>query len=151
MYVLLQDKSYTGTHLIIAMPKSVRPINLRSNFSTPQVHYLVTVSKHLNFYSSHLQVFLAVELPMGIITMLHTLSSTVYDFLDYSIVKSAVLVVNLCICLSYPLNFGIYCGMSKQFRDTFKELFMQRVGGGGGRQGNQVSSKRSLGSVRSSD
>ena len=24
--------------------------------------------------------------------------------------------------MSYPLNFGIYCGMSKQFRDTFKEL-----------------------------
>ena len=24
--------------------------------------------------------------------------------------------------MSYPLNFGIYCGMSKQFRDTFKEI-----------------------------
>ena len=24
--------------------------------------------------------------------------------------------------MSYPLNFGIYCGMSKQFRDTFKQL-----------------------------
>ncbi len=50
-----------------------------------------------------------------------------YDFLDYSIVKSTILIVNLCICLSYPLNFGIYCGMSRQFRETFKELFMQRV------------------------
>jgi hypothetical protein len=37
--------------------------------------------------------------------------------------------VNLCICLSYPLNFGIYCGMSRQFRETFKELFIQRVTG----------------------
>ena len=24
--------------------------------------------------------------------------------------------------MSYPLNFGIYCGMSMQFRDTFKQL-----------------------------
>ena len=24
--------------------------------------------------------------------------------------------------MSYPLNFGIYCGMSQQFRDTFKEF-----------------------------
>ncbi len=56
------------------------------------------------------------------------MSSTIYDFLDYSLVKSAILIVNLCICLSYPLNFGIYCGMSRQFRETFKELFMRRVG-----------------------
>jgi hypothetical protein len=62
---------------------------------------------------------------------LHTISSTIHDFLDYSAVKSIVLAVNLCICLSYPLNFGIYCGMSRQFRETFKELFIQRVTGGG--------------------
>ena len=41
--------------------------------------------------------------------------------------KYVVLVINLCICLSYPVNFGIYCGMSRQFRETFKELFIQRV------------------------
>ena len=78
------------------------------------------------------QIFLLVELPLGIITILHTISSTIHDFLDYSAVKSIVLAVNLCICLSYPLNFGIYCGMSRQFRETFKELFIQRVTGGGG-------------------
>ena len=31
--------------------------------------------------------------------------------------------INFCISLSYPLNFFIYCRMSKQFRDTFKRLF----------------------------
>jgi len=30
-------------------------------------------------------VFLAVELPLGIITILHIVSSTVYDFLDYEV------------------------------------------------------------------
>lgn len=75
-------------------------------------------------------VFLAVELPLGIITIMHIMSSTIYDFLNYDLVKSTILIVNLCICLSYPLNFGIYCGMSRQFRETFKELFMQGVGVG---------------------
>ena len=55
------------------------------------------------------------------------ISSTFYDFVDYQIVKGVVLVVNLLISLSYPLNFGIYCGMSRQFRETFKELFIHRV------------------------
>lgn len=73
------------------------------------------------------QIFLAVELPLGIITILHTISSTILDFLDYSAVKSIVLAVNLCMCLSYPLNFGIYCGMSRQFRETFQDLFFKRV------------------------
>jgi hypothetical protein len=74
-----------------------------------------------------ISVFLAVELPLGIIVILHLLSSTMDDFLNYEAVKSVVLIVNLSICLSYPLNFGIYCGMSRQFRETFKELFINSV------------------------
>ncbi len=45
-------------------------------------------------------MFLAVELPLGIITILHTVSSTVYDFLDYKIVKSTILVA----CKHFPQN-----------------------------------------------
>ena len=78
--------------------------------------------------SFQFQVFLAVEVPLCIIVVLHMISSTWYDFLNYQIIKSVVLVVNLLISLSYPLNFGIYCGMSRQFRETFKELFIHRVG-----------------------
>ncbi len=33
------------------------------------------------------------------------------------------LFLNLVILLSYPLNFFIYCGMSSQFRNTFRALF----------------------------
>ena len=36
--------------------------------------------------------------------------------MDYTVAKNVVLVINLCIYLSYPLNFAIYCGMSQQFR-----------------------------------
>lgn len=35
-----------------------------------------------------------------------------------------ILLVNFIIMLSFPLNFAIYCGMSAQFRNTFKSLFL---------------------------
>ncbi len=38
-----------------------------------------------------------------------------------------VLLVNFIIMLSFPLNFAIYCGMSAQFRNTFKALFVGRL------------------------
>ena len=41
---------------------------------------------------------------------------SLYEFMDYTVAKNVVLVINLCIYLSYPLNFAIYCGMSQQFR-----------------------------------
>ena len=71
------------------------------------------------------QMFLAVEVPLGILVILHNVSSSIIEFLDYNLVHTATLIINLLICLSYPLNFGIYCGMSRQFRETFKELFMK--------------------------
>ena len=36
-----------------------------------------------------------------------------YTFLDYEVAKNIVLVINALICLSYPVNFAIYCGMSR--------------------------------------
>ena len=35
------------------------------------------------------------------------------DFLDYQLVNNIILFINVIICLSYPLNFAIYCGMSR--------------------------------------
>ena len=78
-------------------------------------------------------VFLSVETPLMVITALHTISSrwgkirlgggnklgiaqlisSVTDFLDYDLAKRLVFIINLCIYLSYPLNFAIYCGMSR--------------------------------------
>ena len=37
------------------------------------------------------------------------------------------MILNMIISLSYPLNFGIYCGMSQQFRETFMKLFGARI------------------------
>ena len=58
-------------------------------------------------------VFLSVEIPLMVITALHTISSSSSEFMDYNLTKNIVLVINLCIYLSYPLNFAIYCGMSR--------------------------------------
>ena len=75
-------------------------------------------------------VFLCTEIPLMVITALHTLSNrflvicnhtsssngaffSFYTFLDYDVAKNIVLIINALICLSYPVNFAIYCGMSR--------------------------------------
>lgn len=71
-------------------------------------------------------VFLSVEIPLAVVTILHVLSSGVIkEFLDYYVANVLVLFTNFFIILSYPINFAIYCGMSRQFRETFKELFIR--------------------------
>ena len=33
--------------------------------------------------------------------------------LDYDLASNVTLIINVVICLFYPLNFAIYCGMSR--------------------------------------
>ncbi|RWS15076.1 sex peptide receptor-like protein [Dinothrombium tinctorium] len=70
-------------------------------------------------------VFLATEIPLAVTTVLHV-AQNVLDLLiaDYKTLNSTILFTNFFIMLSYPVNFAIYCGMSRQFRETFKELFL---------------------------
>lgn len=70
-------------------------------------------------------VFLIVELPLAIVSILHIISSTIYEFLNYKVANTLILFTNFFIILSYPINFAIYCGMSRQFRETFKDLFIK--------------------------
>nr|CAI5843691.1 unnamed protein product [Callosobruchus analis] len=70
-------------------------------------------------------VFLVVEVPLVVVTMLHVISSTFIEFLDYYVANTLILFTNFFIILSYPINFAIYCGMSRQFRETFKDLFIK--------------------------
>ncbi|XP_049831337.1 sex peptide receptor [Schistocerca gregaria] len=70
-------------------------------------------------------VFLLVEIPLAIVTILHIISSSVTEILDYYVANVLVLFTNFFIIVSYPINFAIYCGMSRQFRETFKELFVR--------------------------
>lgn len=70
-------------------------------------------------------VFLIVEMPLAVVTVLHVISSTFIEFLNYEKVSAVILFLNFFIILSYPINFAIYCGMSRQFRETFKDLFIK--------------------------
>ncbi|XP_061725033.1 sex peptide receptor [Cydia pomonella] len=70
-------------------------------------------------------VFLLVEIPVAVVTILHIISSSLVEILDYHIANILILITNFFIIVSYPINFAIYCGMSRQFRETFKELFIR--------------------------
>ncbi|CAH1179132.1 unnamed protein product [Phaedon cochleariae] len=70
-------------------------------------------------------VFLIVEIPLVVVTSLHIISSTCFEFLNYDVANLLILFTNFFIILSYPINFAIYCGMSRQFRETFKDLFIK--------------------------
>jgi hypothetical protein len=37
----------------------------------------------------------------------------VYEFMNYDVARDIVLFINTLICVSYPVNFAIYCGMSR--------------------------------------
>ncbi len=69
-------------------------------------------------------VFLLVELPSGIFFIMFIIENTLEVKLMVDGTQGiASLFINLFILLSYPFNFFIYCGMSRQFRETFKRLF----------------------------
>ncbi|XP_067006765.1 sex peptide receptor [Anabrus simplex] len=70
-------------------------------------------------------VFLLVEIPLAVVTVLHIYSNSIQEILDYSVANILILFTNFFIIVSYPINFAIYCGMSRQFRETFKELFIR--------------------------
>lgn len=70
-------------------------------------------------------LFLMTEIPLLVITILHTLDNCFQlNLMDYNVAQKLVLIINVLICASYPFNFAIYCGMSKQFRNTFSKIFL---------------------------
>lgn len=71
-------------------------------------------------------VFLAVEIPIAVVTVLHIFSSLIGEFLNYRMANISIMFTNFFLVVSYPINFGIYCGMSRQFRETFKDIFFGR-------------------------
>jgi hypothetical protein len=89
-------------------------------------------------------VFLAVEIPLAVVTVLHIISSSITEILDYNIANVLILFTNFFIIVSYPINFAIYCGMSRQFRETFKELFIR---GNSSTQGGTNAERTNTGAV----
>ena len=75
-------------------------------------------------------LFLLVEVPLGIELIIMIIQNTFdINLVNEGVLHYAALFTNFFILLSYPINFFIYCGMSRQFRETFKSMF--GVGAGG--------------------
>jgi hypothetical protein len=74
-------------------------------------------------------VFLLVEFPLAVmlVTMIIENQFESVQLMDPGERRTATLFINLVIMFSYPVNFFIYCGMSHQFRQTFKRLFLFSV------------------------
>jgi len=69
-------------------------------------------------------VLLLVELPLAVFLILLIIENTWHrPLMADGVANSAALFINLVIVLSYPVNFFIYCGMSRQFRTTFAAMF----------------------------
>ena len=69
-------------------------------------------------------VFLAVELPAGVISIIDVIDYSYYlAMLSWGTVDKLLTFTRFCIFLSFPFNLCIYCGMSRKFRETFKRLF----------------------------
>lgn len=88
-------------------------------------------------------VFLLVEFPMAILFVVLIIDNT-FDFgiFDETSSATATLVVNLLVQFSYLINFFIYCAMSRQFRKTFKSLFVPGQQTAATRNGSEVQSTR---------
>ncbi len=69
-------------------------------------------------------LFLLVEIPLAVLLTILILENTFnLPISDQEHRTMAAFLINFFILLSYPVNFFIYCGMSRQFRETFKRLF----------------------------
>ncbi|KAG9508671.1 Sex peptide receptor [Fragariocoptes setiger] len=72
-------------------------------------------------------VFLIVEIPVACSTIAHVVlnSFDLFRDVEYHNLNYIKLCTNFLIMLSYPVNFGVYCSMSRKFRQTFKDLFIE--------------------------
>ncbi|ESO01969.1 hypothetical protein HELRODRAFT_122641, partial [Helobdella robusta] len=73
-------------------------------------------------------LFLIVEFPSCMLFVILVIKNSLnfQQLISESSAEIATTVVNLCILLSYPMNFFIYCAMSNQFREEFVQLFVRR-------------------------
>lgn len=71
-------------------------------------------------------IFLIVNLPQALFLAMISVDSTFdfdMDFFKHSYANLFVMIDNMLIMATYPVNFAIYCSMSTQFRETFKRIF----------------------------
>ena len=118
LYITLRDAQQTRRRLLKENRSSDYKKIREKNCTTMMLIVIVSV-------------FLVTEIPLAIITFLHIVTNSgifvVFTIDDYPKVHKFVTFSNFFMILFYPLNFAIYCGMSRQFRDTFKALFISKT------------------------
>lgn len=84
-------------------------------------------------------VSLIAEIPMAVVLTLHAISAAVYIHLDYYFLHLTVLFSDFILVISFPINFAIYCSMSKKFRTALIDVM---CGKPSGHQASQSASNR---------
>lgn len=124
-----RDSIFTHWNSLSCRYGKLRLILLIFNVCYVVIFSYVTFGTCLRAVWSSLQIpaslWLSYLLNTCILQVLHIISSAFIEILDYNIVNTLILFTNFFIIVSYPINFAIYCGMSRQFRETFKELFIR--------------------------
>lgn len=73
-------------------------------------------------------IFLLIEVPAAAIYILHIYLVTQHiENADYHSINIALMFRNVMILFSYPINFAVYCGMSRQFRLTVRQIFTRET------------------------
>uniref|UniRef100_A0A914CAG2 G-protein coupled receptors family 1 profile domain-containing protein n=1 Tax=Acrobeloides nanus TaxID=290746 RepID=A0A914CAG2_9BILA len=75
-------------------------------------------------------VFLLLEIPAALIFVLHIAIATKVLTIDprgYHILNVLLILRNILIVLTSPIQFTIYCSMSEQFRLTVRQLFSSKL------------------------
>ncbi|UJR10109.1 hypothetical protein I4U23_014331 [Adineta vaga] len=67
-------------------------------------------------------LFLIVEIPMAIYIIVTAILRLFQSSFQSNFLQFAVQLLNFAVLLSYPINFFIYCRMSRAFRDAFTRL-----------------------------
>lgn len=73
-------------------------------------------------------VFLIVEIPLAVTTAVHITENLFeLELISNRFLNITIIFSNFFIIISYPLNFAIYCGMSRAFRETFQQMFVRHI------------------------
>ncbi len=73
-----------------------------------------------------ISLVLLVTLPLAFLLFIIKLEVFMpHSFLEPEHLQTAFFSIELCFLLSYPLNFFIYLGISRSFREKFKRLFIR--------------------------
>lgn len=133
-------------HHRTSLRQSNQQTQIENNYDQQQIHHQAQHQNYLKRLSSSMRInrldsrsttimlimivsmFLLLEIPLALTTILHVIQNAFQtELVSYSILNTIIMMTNFFIIVSYPINFAIYCGMSRQFRITFYQSILRPV------------------------